>query len=321
MANETNYPHRTSSTLLPASDAFNVALDLQNRPVINADEGGMYGWAGNVFEYLTAQPHVSQLAWCIVLTTPAAFSRLPGGSRLHSLCKAWFENRSQSFEGLRDSTEISFATMEWTGHVLSIPSGATRSQGQVSHTGYDVEGEVFTKMFKIWQQWLVMDAEIQNAKMVILDDPGEMLLDDTSAACIYFEPTRNMRDIAHAAIVVGMMPKQNVPIELKRNKSEENTIRQITMEMTGVVEFDTLAVKQIARQMLKLLPLYNPDAISAPTGFQQRSAAVTSAKSGTIERMTAQKATVGSAQNGAGINGPGVSTGALGNPAQGMYMG
>ena len=28
------------------------------------------------------------------------FSRLPGGSQLHSLCKSWFENRSQSFEGL-----------------------------------------------------------------------------------------------------------------------------------------------------------------------------------------------------------------------------
>lgn len=312
----TNLPHRTATTLLPASDAFVEAMDLQNRPVINAQEGGMYGWAGNVFEYLSAQPHVSQLGWCIMLSSPAAFSRLPGGARLHSLCKAWFENRSQSFEGLRDSTEISFATMEWTGHVLSIPNGATRSQGQVSHTGYDVEGEVFTKMFKIWQQWLVMDAEILNAKMVILDDPGDMLLDETSAACIYFEPTRNMRDIAHAAIVVGIMPRTNVPIEIKRNKSEENTIRQITMEFTGVVEFDTLAVKDIARQMLRLLPLYNPDAIQAPPGFAERSAAVMASDSGTIERMTLAKATTEDRQE--------IDTsdqGAIRVEPEGMYMG
>lgn len=289
----TNLPHRTDSTLLSASDAFVQALGLENRPVINGEEGGMYGWAGNVFEYLSAQPHVSQQAFCIVLSTPAMFSRLPGGDRLHSLCKAFFENRSQSFEGLRDSTEIAFGTMEWTGHKMSIPVGATRQLGAVTHTVYDVEGEPFTKMLKIWSQWGLMDPEILNAKLVLLDDPGDMLLDETAYSAIYFEPTRNMRDIAHAAIVVGGQPVNTVPIELKRNKAEENTIRQIQMEFTGVIEFDTLAVKQIARQMLSLLPLYNPDAIAAPPGFQARTSILESlTNSGTIERMATQKATV-----------------------------
>lgn len=289
----TNLPHRGDSTLLGASDPFVQAMDLQNRTVVNANEGGMYGWAGNIFEYLSAQPHVSQQAFCIVLSTPAAFSRLPGGSQLHALCKAFFENRSQSFEGLRDSTEISFGQMEWTGHRLSVPTGATRSLGEVTHNAYDVEGELFTKMLKVWSQWLVMDPEILNAKLVLLDDPGDMLLDETSYSAIYFEPSRNMRDIAHAALLVGGQPKNTVPIELRRNKAEENQIRQIQMEFTGVVEFDTYAVKQIARQMLSLLPLYNPDAIAAPPGFQQRTATLESlSDSGTIERMTQERASV-----------------------------
>ena len=289
----TNYPHRTDNTLLSASDPFVVAMDQENRPVINGDDGGMYGWAGNVFEYMSAQPHVSQQAWCIVLSTPAMFSRLPGGDKLHSLCKAFFENRSQSLEGLRDSTEVNFGAMEWTGHKMSIPVGATRSLGAVTHTVYDVEGEPFTNMIKIWSRWGLMDPEILNAKMVILDDPGDMLLDETSYSAIYLEPTRNMKDVSHAAIVVGGQPVNTVPIELKRNKSEENTIRQIQMEFTGVVEFDTLAVKTIARQMLALLPLYNPDAITAPPGFQERTAILESlSDAGTIERMTNSKATV-----------------------------
>lgn len=289
----TNLPHRGDATLLGSSDPFVQAMDMERRTVVNANEGGMYGWAGNVFEYLSAQPHVSQQSFCIVLSTPAAFSRLPGGSQLHALCKAFFENRSQSFEGLRDSTEISFGQMEWTGHRLSVPTGATRSLGEVTHNAYDVEGEVFTKMLKVWSQWLVMDPEILNAKLVLLDDPGDMLLDETSYSAIYFEPTRNMRDVAHAALLVGGQPKNTVPIELKRNKAEENQIRQIQMEFTGVVEFDTYAVKQIARQMLSLLPLYNPDAISAPPGFQQRTATLESlTNSGTIERMTQERASV-----------------------------
>lgn len=289
----TNLPHRGDTTLLGSSDPFVQAMDMDRRTVVNANEGGMYGWAGNVFEYLSAQPHVSQQSFCIVLSTPAAFSRLPGGSQLHALCKAFFENRSQSFEGLRDSTEISFGQMEWTGHRLSVPTGATRSLGEVTHNAYDVEGEVFTKMLKVWSQWLVMDPEILNAKLVLMDDPGDMLLDETSYSAIYFEPTRNMRDVSHAALLVGGQPKNTVPIELKRNKAEENQIRQIQMEFTGVVEFDTYAVKQIARQMLSLLPLYNPDAISAPPGFQQRTATLESlTNSGTIERMTQERASV-----------------------------
>lgn len=293
MAADTNLPHRTDSTLLSASDPFVTALDIGNRPVINGNEGGMYGWAGNVFEYLSAQPHVSQQAWCIVLSTPAMFSRLPGGDQLHSLCKAFFENRSQSFEGLRDSTEVNFGSMEWTGHKMSIPVGATRTLGAVTHTVYDVEGEPFTKMIKVWSQWGLMDPEILNAKLVLLDDPGDMLLDETSYSAIYFEPTRNMRDIAHAAIVVAGQPVNTVPIELKRNKAEENSIRQIQMEFTGVVEFDTLAVRQIARQMLALLPLYNPDGVTVPPGFQERTAILESlTNSGTIERMTTAKAEV-----------------------------
>lgn len=292
MANS-NTPHRDNNTLLPQSDAFVRALDLSKRPVINAESGGMYGWAGNVFEYISAQPHVSQQSWCIMLSTPAMFSKLPGGQRLHALCKAFFENRSQSFEGIQDRTEHAFGRMEWTGHVMSIPTGATRTLGSVTHTVIDVEGESFTKMIKIWGQWGVMDPELQNAKLVILPDPGDMLLDDVSASACYFEPTRNMRDIAHAAINVGMMPVSTVPIELKRNKAEENTIRTIQMEFTGVIECDTLAVKQIARQLLALLPLYNPDAIDAPEGFRSRTSTLESlTNAGTIERMTTSAATV-----------------------------
>ena len=74
----TNLPHRGDTTLLGSSDPFVQAMDMERRTVVNANEGGMYGWAGNVFEYLSAQPHVSQQSFCIVLSTPAAFSRLPG---------------------------------------------------------------------------------------------------------------------------------------------------------------------------------------------------------------------------------------------------
>ena len=290
---DSNYPHRTSDTLMPSSDAFVQAFDLEDRPVIGGDEGGEWGWAGNTFEYISAQPHVQQQSWCVVMSTPMMFSRLPGGDRLHSLCKSFFENRTQKFEGLSDRTEVSFGEMKWTGHTLSIPTGAQRTFGTVTHTVYDVEGEPFTKMLETWVKWCMMDPEILSPKTVTLDDPGDMLLDEMSASCIYFEPTRNMRDIAHAQLVVAMMPRNTVPIELRRDKDEEGQIRVIQMEFTGLVEADTYAVKQIARNMLKQLPLYNPDSLEAPEGFQDRTSIVKSMdKAGNIENMTREKSKV-----------------------------
>jgi hypothetical protein len=45
--------------------------------------------------------------------------------------------------------------------------------------------------------------------------------------------------------------------------------------------------------MLQLLPLFNPDAVTAPAGFQERTSVLENlTNAGTIERMTAAKATV-----------------------------
>lgn len=288
----TNYPHRDDDTLQSASDPFVEAMDLSKRPVINGEKGGQWGWAGNIFEYVSSQPHIEQQAWCVTLSTPGAFSKLPAGMALHSLCKAFFENRTVSFDGLREQTQVSFGEIKWDGTTLSVPSGSTRSLGNPTHVVNDVEGESFTKMIDVWVRWLMMDPKLQAPKIVTLDDPGDMLIDDISAACIYWTPTRNMRDIAHAQLVVGMMPRETVAIELRRNKEDEGQIRVINTEFTGAVEHDTYAVKEIARAMLAQMPLYNPDAIEAPDGFKERTSILKSlTDSGTIERMQQQEAT------------------------------
>lgn len=281
----TNYPHRTDQTLMSKSDAFVSAFDLTRRAVVDGRPGGQYGWAANTFEYVSSQPHVQQQAWCIILSTPALFSRLPGGQQLHSLCKSFFENRTRRFEGLSDRTEINFGEMKWTGHTMSMPVGATRSLGTITHTAYDVEGESFTKMFKTWSQWCLMDPETGYPKAVTLRDPGDLMLDEISASAIYFEPSRNFRDVTHAQLVVGIMPRSTVPIEMRRDKDEDGQIREISMEFTGLIESDTWAAKQIARRMMSQMQLYNSDGREAPPGFMDRTATVKSlTESGTIER-------------------------------------
>lgn len=289
----TNFIHRQDDTLMGKSDPFITALGLEDRVVLNGEKGGQHGFSDDFYNYLNSEPHIQQQGFAVVLSTPAALSRLPSGDRLHALVKAMIENRSESFEGLTLNVENQFEEVVWTGKKMSVPSGASRSIGEVTHNIVDIRGEVFTKVIKIWGDWLMMDPDLQFPKIITLDDPGDILLDDRSASIVYFEPTENFRDVSHAALMVGAMPKNQVPIEIKRNKEEEGQMRRIGLELTGLVEFDTLAAKTIARKMMSLMPLFNPSGIMPPQGFMQRTAAVESAtEAGTIENMIRLKSTV-----------------------------
>lgn len=290
---DSNYIHRTNDTLLSKSDPYVQAFGVQNRPVINPGIGNIGGWSHNVFDYLNIQPHIQQQSWCILLSTPNLFSRLPGGNRLHSMCKSFFENRSLKFEGLSDRTEFEFADVSWTGHRLSFPSGATRTLGQVTHSTYDLEGEPFRNLFEAWGNWGIVNPDTQMPNAVILNDPGDLLLDDISASAIYFETTRNGKDISQAQLIVGLMPESKVNLEMRRDKNEAGQMRNIDMVFRGLVESNTYAVKEIAKKMLSRLSWYNPSGVRAPSNFMQRTAILESIKdNGYIEDMMRQKAKV-----------------------------
>lgn len=290
---DSNFIHRTNETILGKSDAFVQAMGLQNRTVVNPGIGDISGWSHNIFDYLNVQPHIQQQTWCVMLSTPAIFSRLPGGAQLHSMCKSFFENRSLKFEGLSDQTQYEFAEVAWTGHRLSFPSGATRTLGQVNHSTYDLEGEPFRYMFEAWGNWAMMNPDTQFPNAVILNDPGDLLLDDIGASAIYFETTRNGKAISSSQLIVGMMPEMKVGIQMRRDKNEAGQMRMIDMPFRGLVESNTRATKQIAEKMLSRLSFYNPGGADARPAFMNRTAILEGIKdSGVIETMASGKARV-----------------------------
>lgn len=289
----TNAPHRFNDTTISSSDAWMNAQNIGNRPVINPSEGGQYGWAPNLYAYVSEHPHVQQQTWCVLLSSPAMFSLLPGAQRLHSLTKAWFETRSREISGLSERIEFEFAEQQWAGKTFSVPSGGTRTLGQISHQGIDPEGESFYKLFRTWGLYGINDPDLGHARMVILDNPGDMLIDQVSASAIYFEPTRNMRDIAHAALVVGMMPRNTPEVTMRRNKAEAGEMRDINMEFTGLIDWDTEAAISIARSMLGRMSMFNPAAQAAPTGFADVTATLSSlTDTGLLNQMATQASRV-----------------------------
>ncbi len=289
----TNAPHRDNATLVPSSAAWFDAQGIQDRPVVNPSKGGQYGWAPDTYAYVSEHPHVQQQTWCVLLSSPAFFSKLPAGQMFHSLCKSWFETRSREISGISERIEVEFAEQRFSGRTMAVPSGGTRTLGQISHQGVDPEGEVFTKLFRTWVLYGLNDPDLGHPRLVTLDDPGDMLIDQISASMIYFEPTRNMRDIAHAALVVGAMPRNTVEIQMRRNREESGQMRDINMEFTGLIDFDTEAAIGIARSMLSRMSTFNPSARVAPAGFSTPTSVLSSlTDTGVLNQLATQASRV-----------------------------
>lgn len=270
----TNFPHRDNLTLMPGNSEFKRAFDIGNTPVINAAAGGQYGFAPNNFRYVSEQPYVSQRPYCVNLSTPSAFSSLPAGAELHGLLRAYMETRSRNWGGLTSRTTVDYHDITWAGgSTLSFPVGASRQFGSVTHMALDPEGESFSKLFDTWIDYLLMDPVIRHPKIITLNYSGDLLLDEISMSSVYFEPTRNWQDVRHAFICLGQMPKEGPNYEFGFDVDNgSGAVREISTEFTGLIEFDTLAAKQIARAVMKRMPLYNPAGRAAPSGFQQPTA-------------------------------------------------
>ena len=291
----TNFPHRDNLTLMPGNSDFKRAFDIGNTPLINAANGGQYGFAPNNFRYVQEQPYVSQRPYCVNLSTPAAFSNLPGGKDLHGLLRAYMETRSREWSGLTVRTSVDYHDISWAGgSTLSFPVGATRQFGSISHMALDPEGETFSKMFDTWISYLLNDPTIRHPKIITLGYSGELLLDEISMSSVYFEPTRNWQDVRHAVIVLGQMPKEGPNYEFSFNVEQASgQVREIQTEFTGLMEFDTLAAKEIARAVMKRMPLYNPGGRAAPSGFKTVTANLASIKdNGIVDSMTKDARTI-----------------------------
>jgi hypothetical protein len=270
----TNFPHRDNLTLVPGNSEFKRAFDIGDVEVINAAHGGQYGFAPNNFRYVSEQPYVSQRPYCVNLSTPSAFSQLPGGAELHGLLRSYMETRSRNWGGLSVRTSVDYHDITWAGgSTLSFPVGSSRQFGAISHMALDPEGESYSKLMDTWINYLLNDPVIRHPKIITLGYTGGLLLDEISMASVYFEPSRNWRDVRHAFIVLGQMPKEGANYEFGFDvDNASGAVREVNTEFTGLIEFDTAAAKQIARAVMKRMPLYNPAGRAAPAGFMQPTA-------------------------------------------------
>lgn len=288
----TNLPHRTADMIVPRNSDLYRNMDVGDQAVLNAATGGMHGYAANNFRYVQEEPYISERPYCIVLSTPDAFSGIPGGDLLHGVLRNVMETRTRSFSGVTSQTTTEYVDVTWQGgQTLSVPSGASRQFGTINHTLLDLRGEEISRMIDTWQEYLLKDPVIRHAKIITLDYAGDLLLDEISMACVYFEPDKNFRDIRRACVSLAMMPRTGPQYEMNYNVDDTaGQTRELSLEFTGLFEWNTHAAREIARSCMKRLPLYNPNGMLAPEGFRTPTARLEGLDNNGLAKLMAAEA-------------------------------
>ena len=280
-----NLPHRTSDMLVSKSSDFYRNVDAGDQAMLNAAGGGVHGYAANNYGYVQEEPYVSERPYCIVLSTPEAFSSIPGGDALHGVLRNVMESRSRSGSGGSSRTTTEFVDVTWQGgQTLSVPAGSSRQYGSISHELLDLRGEQISRTIDIWQEYILSDPTIRRPKIITLGSySGDLLLDERSMACVYFEPDTLFRDVRRACVVLAMMVKEGPQYEMTYSVDDTaGKTRELTLEFTGLFEWNTAAAKTIARNVMKRMPLYNPAGKSVPTGFGDVTSRLSSLKDGGV---------------------------------------
>ena len=283
-----NLPHRTADMLVPRNSDIYSKMDVGNQAMLNAASSGQHGYAANNYRYVQEEPYVSERPYCAVLSTPQAFSSIPGAENFHAVLRNCMEARSRSWSGVSARTSIEYVDVTWQGgQTLSAPSGGTRQFGSITHELLDLRGEEISRMIDVWQEYILHDPVIRHPKIITIPGyTGDLLLDERSMSCIYFEPDPTFREVRRACLVLAMMIKEGPQYEMAYSVDDTaGKTREISMEFTGLYEWNTYAAKTIARNVMQRMALYNPNGKSTPVGFGSVSATLDTVEGGIINIM------------------------------------
>lgn len=280
----TNLPHRSAEQTIPKNSETHRALNVGDMAILNAAVNGNHGFAANNFGYVGEEPYVSERGYCIVLSTPDAFSQIPGGDIYHGVLRNAMETRTREFSGVTSQVTTQFAEVTWQGgQTLSVPSGSTRQFGTISHRLYDLRGELISSMVDVWQNYLLNDPNLTHPRIITLDYTGDLLLDEISMACCYIEPDKTLREVRRVCVSLAMMVRTGPQFEIAYNvDNTQGNMRDMTLDFTGLFEFNTAAAREIGKACLKRLPFYNDNAKLAPEGFKTPTARLEAMSQGGI---------------------------------------
>lgn len=271
------------SELLLAGRAFSAG---HQAPILDPSQGGQFGYANNYKEYLSNSGYIRTNLIPIVLTFPTFFDYMPNPDVWKRMCKAIFETRPKSIEGLNGGLTVEYGEHEFgaAGEMQSEVINVTRARTEpVFNYASDIYGNAIQTFIYYWISYGLMDADTKYPLVGTLDNHPDMALHDLSSMTMAFiEPDTLHRKVQKSWIVTGMRPKGTGDIIGRMDKVAGSELTEFAIETTGVAQFN-LGTNVVAQKLLDDMNITNASPLLRPAFITERTADAKAATNGYAE--------------------------------------
>jgi len=256
----------------------NKAFNQHNVPMSNPIYGGQNGWAPNFKEFVNNTPYVARNLVVKVLTVPKFFSAMPNPEIWTATLVSMFETHAERIEGLNagitlETEEVKIGRNE----VMEEPIGATRARSQVTLSLSEKYGRPFQTFIENYITYGIMDPDTTYALSGTLDNyPSDMLADQYTFSCIFFEPDATHRRVMKAWLGAGMYFKNTGDIVAKRSIEDNMEALKLDIELAGFYQYGN-GPREVAQTLLDGFNHKGANPYNTPAFIKQASADVAAA--------------------------------------------
>lgn len=254
-----------------------------NQPMLDPTYGGQLGYAPNLPEWVSNQAYVRRQIIPVLLEAPKFFQYMPDPQKWIDTLKAIVELHPRSIEGLQAGLKLEFDShpVGGAGELQDEVVDSKRDRSEVSMTFVDKYGMPIQNFLYQWIAYGIMDPDTKFALINTLtgNRPDDMLADQFTMSMLFMEPDPSHRRVVKSWVGVNMMPKGTGDIIGKRNLTEPNELSNLTVEFTGVYQFN-LGTNQFAQKILDSINMSNANPYLRPSVIQDISADVQASSNG-----------------------------------------
>lgn len=247
-------------------------------PALNLNYGGMTGASPryghlqdgkHYAEWISGTPYMQENVIPVLLSYPKFMDWLPNKDLWIGQLKAAIEVEALSIDGLRSTRTVNTEGTPngGAGEEFEVANNVTIERSVPSFTWKERMGRPFTKLFKFWIEYGLMDPHTKRAKVLkFLKNPTsneEFIMytpDFYTMTVLFIEPGNQFTTVEKAWLCFNMFPKSSGPIEGKRDITAPKSLLDVNIEFTAMT-LDTDAVVVLAKNIMpRLKSLYEiPD--------------------------------------------------------------
>lgn len=259
---------------------------------LNAMYGGQSGFTLDLANFINYTPYLRRQCVPVLVEAPRGFLDVAGGQECIAVLKALLETGYRSFEGLNQTIESEFVGTDLSdGNTFEVISNSKYTQSAPSFAYVEREGRPVGTFFDWWRLDYGMDPQSKTPNIITKGvSPADMLPDYYTATMLFFEPTKNWRQIDKAWLCFNMFPKNGAPIEGGRDLTRAGELVEFNIEFTCMQEISE-GVNQFAQTILETFSLFGASSLKKQSSWQQIDANVQAKDTGFNDQLRRQTST------------------------------